>query len=67
MGEFKNETYNGKYAFTLISLKNSTSVSMFKIRTKLRKIIETNKKDFTNLLIINLIWTFIILKFLILD
>jgi hypothetical protein len=55
VGEFKNETYNGKYAFTLISLKNSTSVSMFKIRTKLRKIIETNKKDFTNLLIINLI------------
>ena len=59
VGEFKKETYNGKYAFTSISLKNSTSVNIFKIKTKLRNIIETNKKDFMKLLIINLIWIFI--------
>tara|TARA_B100000767_G_C19475282_1_gene413869 strand:- start:25 stop:303 length:279 start_codon:yes stop_codon:yes gene_type:complete len=40
-GEFKNEIYIGKYGFTLMFLKNSTSVKVFKIKTKLKKIIDT--------------------------
>ena len=40
-GEFNIETQAGKNDFTFRSLKNSISVNVFKITTKLKKTIET--------------------------
>ncbi len=53
-GELRSETYIGKKDFTFIFLKNSISVNMFKITTKLKNTSVTKIKDFKKLIIIYL-------------
>ena len=51
VGEFNKERYMGNRGFTSISLKNSSSVSTVKIKTRLRITEKTYKNDFKNVLI----------------
>ena len=46
VGELSKERYKGNKGFTSISLKNSSSVKIFNINTKLKITRKTYKKDF---------------------
>ena len=53
-GELRSERYSGNKTFTFVFLKNSISLKIFKIITKLNIIKKTNINDFRKVLSINL-------------
>ena len=53
-GELRSDRYSGNKTFTFVFLKNSISLKIFKIITKLNIIKKTNINDFRKVLSINL-------------
>tara|TARA_B100000767_G_C19699569_1_gene507765 strand:+ start:774 stop:1022 length:249 start_codon:yes stop_codon:yes gene_type:complete len=59
-GELISERYTGTSALTLALLRNSVSLSMFSINTRLSIIIKTLNKDFKYDVVKNFIYVFIV-------